>query len=187
MLRDARRLVDRRRKAGVTPAASAATGNDQPRAVLGQITDRLILLDIDYGDLRPDRHLQDEVIGVAAVLVRVLPLATGQRSINATPPELLQVTDGVSCLQNDIPTLRSVSAVWPALRNVLLPAEGDRAVSTIPTSYDYLNTINHAVIIDSVAFVFSSGGSSAVGSVGGPYGCAWGDPVGYKNIYVDCS
>ena len=79
---------------------------------------------------RPGRGA--DVLAVRAVLARASPVAAGAGSKPPASPEVREVAKVLVDLEHDVSPTPAVAAVRPALRDVLLAAEAERAVASAP-------------------------------------------------------
>src|SRR5690606_25388437 len=129
----ARGAVGRTLEVHVAQAALAALCDQQAVAMLGQVADDLVGLDI--GDHGPDRHGDDQIVAGLAVH---LPAHAVLPALGAELALVAEVDQGVEVLvrqQPDAAAIAAVAAVRAAQRDEFLAAETDAAVAAVACAY----------------------------------------------------
>jgi len=124
-----RRLVHRALEIGVAEAAVAAFQQADPHARLVQVGDQgLVVFLIDLG---PDRHLQLDVLAVAAMTVTAHAVDAGLGAEVLPVAEVDQGVQSIHRLDPDVTATAAVAAIGSAVFDELLAPERDRAAAAV--------------------------------------------------------
>ena len=121
--------MGRRGEALVARAAEAAVCDHGLRAGVREVDEQAAVV-VEH--LRADRDREDDVLAVGAALVRALAVASALGLEAAEPLEVREIAQVRVGHEHDVAAVAPVAAVGPALRDVLLAPEAQRAVAAAP-------------------------------------------------------
>ena len=121
----ARGAVGRALVAGIAAAAVAALQQDDALADFGEVGEDILPVVVEH--LRADRHLDDEVLAAGAGLVAAGAALAARRPEMLGVAEVDQRIEALDRLEDDVAALAAVAAVGPAIFDIFLAPEADRA------------------------------------------------------------
>src|SRR5207247_6495605 len=138
-----RYAIGRGGEAGVAASTASALRHDRLLAVLGQVGEDLVRLDV-FAD-GADGHADDVGRRRTAVAVAPFAVAAVLRDVVLLELEVEEGGKALGGLQDHVAAVPAVAAVGASMGNVLLPAEAPAPVPTVPrlhVNFDLINKVH---------------------------------------------